>query len=351
MRDQFGRSIGYMRVSVTDRCNLRCVYCMPAEGVPCVSHSDILTFDEITRICRIASSVGISRIKLTGGEPLVRRGLPDLLRMIKEISGIEQVTLTTNGILLRDRIKELAANGLDGVNISIDTLNPERYADITRGGNLKEALAGLEAALSYPELTVRINCVPMEDVPMEEYIRLAVLAKERNLDVRFIEMMPIGLGRKFAGVSGDEVCERLAEAFGRPAECTGRFGNGPAVYAHFPGFRGKIGFIDAVSHQFCDTCNRVRLTSEGVLKPCLQYGTGADLRKLLRSGADDEAIRHEMCRTIYEKPACHHFSACTSSAEQITDSFSDAGQTDAGQTDAGISGQTFETRDMSQIGG
>ena len=346
MKDRYGRTIEYMRVSVTDRCNLRCIYCMPADGVPRVSHCDILTFDEITRICRIAVALGISRIKLTGGEPLVRRGLPDLPGMIKEISGIEQVTLTTNGILLRDRIKELVTNGLDGVNISIDTLNPERYADITRGGNLKEALAGLEAALSYPELTVRINCVPMEDVPVEAYIRLAALAKEQNLDVRFIEMMPIGLGRKFAGVSGGKVCRLLAGAFGKPERCEGKFGNGPAVYVHFPGFKGKIGFIDAVSHQFCDKCNRVRLTSEGYLKPCLQYGTGADLRKLLRSGADDEAIRHEMCRTIYEKPACHHFSDGTSSAEQITDSFSDAGQ-----TDAGISGQTFETRDMSQIGG
>ena len=208
----------------------------------------------------------------------------------------------------------------------VDTLNPERYADITRGGNLKEALAGLEAALSYPELTVRINCVPMEDVPVEEYIRLAALAKEQNLDVRFIEMMPIGLGRKFAGVSGGKVCRLLAGAFGKPERCEGKFGNGPAVYVHFPGFKGKIGFIDAVSHQFCDKCNRVRLTSEGYLKPCLQYGTGADLRKLLRSGADDAVIRREMCRTIYEKPACHHFSA-------------------------GVSGQTFETRDMSQIGG
>ena len=326
MRDQFGRTIEYMRVSVTDRCNLRCIYCMPAYGVPRVSHCDILTFDEITRICRIAAALGISRIKLTGGEPLVRRGLPDLLRMIKEISGIEQVTLTTNGILLKDKINELVSNGLDGVNISIDTLDPARYADITRGGNLGEALSGLEAALSFPSLTVRINCVPMQDMPEEDYIGLASLARNRKLDVRFIEMMPIGLGKKFGVVSGDQVYRILKKEFGEAAECIGRFGNGPAVYVHFPGFKGKIGFIDAVSHQFCDKCNRVRLTSEGYLKPCLQYGTGADLRKLLRSGADDAVIRREMCRTIYEKPACHHFSA-------------------------GVSGQTFETRDMSQIGG
>lgn len=328
MRDQFGRSIEYMRVSVTDRCNLRCVYCMPAEGVHCVSHSDILTYDEITRICRIAATIGISRIKLTGGEPLVRRGLPELLGMLKKISGIEQVTLTTNGILLKEQINKLVSKGLDGVNISIDTLNADRYADITRGGKLEEALSGLEAALSFPALTVRINCVPTQDMPKEDYISLAHLARDKELDVRFIEMMPIGLGKKFGIVSGEQVYSILKNKFGEAAECTGRFGNGPAVYVHFPGFKGKIGFIDAVSHQFCNTCNRVRLTSEGYLKPCLQYGTGSDLRKLLRSGADDTAVRHEMRRTIYDKPACHHFADCISGT-----------------------GQTLETRDMSQIGG
>ena len=328
MRDQFDRSIEYMRISVTDRCNLRCVYCMPAEGVPCVGHKDILTYDEITRICRIASTIGISRIKLTGGEPLVRRGLPDLLKMIKDIPGIEQVTLTTNVILLKDKINELISNGLDAVNISIDTLDRDRYAYITRGGDLGEALSGLETALSFPFLKVKINCVPTQDMPEKDYISLARLARDQELDIRFIEMMPIGLGKEFGIVSGDWVYSILKKEFGKAVECIGRFGNGPAVYVHFPGFQGKIGFIDAVSHQFCDKCNRVRLTSEGYLKPCLQYGTGTDLRKLLRSGADDAAICREMRRTIYDKPACHHFADCISGA-----------------------GQTFETRDMSQIGG
>ena len=231
-------------------------------------------------------------------------------------------------ILLKEQINKLVSKGLDGVNISIDTLNADRYADITRGGKLEEALSGLEAALSFPALTVRINCVPTQDMPEEDYISLAHLARDKDLDVRFIEMMPIGLGKKFGIVSGEQVYSILKNKFGEAAECTGRFGNGPAVYVHFPGFKGKIGFIDAVSHQFCNTCNRVRLTSEGYLKPCLQYGTGSDLRKLLRSGADDTAVRHEMRRTIYDKPACHHFADCISGT-----------------------GQTLETRDMSQIGG
>lgn len=334
MRDQFGRNIDYMRVSVTDRCNLRCIYCMPEEGIPCVSHSDILTFDEIRRICGIGAELGISRIKLTGGEPLVRRGLPGLLGMLKKIPGIEQVTLTTNGILLKDNINELVSNGLDAVNISIDTLDPEYYHKITRRGGIEEVLSGLDAALSYPALKVKVNCVPLKGMPEETYVQLASLAKDRDVDVRFIEMMPIGLGKEYCGVSGQEIYNILKERFGEAERCNGKFGNGPAVYVQFSGFRGKIGFIDAVTHKFCSTCNRVRLTSEGRLKLCLQYETGIDMRKLLRSGADDEVIRQEMRRVIYEKPACHHFAD---------------GRPD---TPASLSGdEKLETRDMSQIGG
>ncbi|KAA8500773.1 GTP 3',8-cyclase MoaA [Mediterraneibacter catenae] len=334
MRDQFGRNIDYMRVSVTDRCNLRCIYCMPEEGVPCVSHSDILTFDEIRRICGIGAELGISRIKLTGGEPLVRRGLPGLLGMLKKIPGIEQVTLTTNGILLKDNINELVSNGLDAVNISIDTLDPEYYHKITRRGGIEEVLSGLDAALSYPALKVKVNCVPLKGMPEETYVQLASLAKDRDVDVRFIEMMPIGLGKEYCGVSGQEIYNILKERFGEAERCNGKFGNGPAVYVQFSGFQGKIGFIDAVTHKFCSTCNRVRLTSEGRLKLCLQYETGIDMRKLLRSGADDEVIRQEMRRVIYEKPACHHFAD---------------GRPD---TPASLSGdEKLETRDMSQIGG
>lgn len=342
MKDQYGRSIGYMRVSVTDRCNLRCIYCMPAEGVPCVQHGDILTFDEITRLCRIGTEIGISRIKLTGGEPLVRRGLPELLRMIKELPGIEQVTLTTNGILLKEKINELVSNGLDAVNISIDTLEAGEYRRITRGGRLEEALEGIDAALRFPDLRVKLNCVPMQGMPEEGYVRLAELARDRDMDVRFIEMMPIGMGREYGYVSGEQIYRILEDVFGRAEECAGSFGNGPAVYVRFPGFRGKTGFIDAVSHQFCDRCNRVRLTSEGCLKPCLQYGDGTDLRLLLRSGADDGKIRKAMYRAVYEKPACHHFGGKTSGA---------SGGGAAAVSEGEEIQQKDETRDMSQIGG
>ena len=344
MRDRFGRNIEYMRISVTDRCNLRCVYCMPEEGVPCVSHSDILTYDEIRRICRIGSELGITRIKLTGGEPLVRRGLPDLVGMLKGTPGIEQVTLTTNGILLKENINELVSSGLDAVNISIDTPDAGRYKEITRGGGLSRALEGMEAALSFPGLQVKINCVPMQGVPADDYICLARMSEKRNVDVRFIEMMPIGPGKGLGVVRGGQIYSMLKDVFGEASVCTGRFGNGPAVYVRFPGFQGKTGFIDAVSHQFCGTCNRIRLTSEGRLKPCLQYGDGADLRRLLRNGADDERIRDEMRRTIYGKPDCHRF-ADSISADAY---FSRAAQQNICRTE---DGHIYETKDMSQIGG
>ncbi len=329
MQDQYGRMIEYMRVSVTDRCNLRCVYCMPENGVPSVPHNEILTFDEISRICRIGVSLGISRIKLTGGEPLVRKDLPELVGMIRRIQGIEQVSLTTNGILLKDNINKLVSNGMDAVNVSIDTLDDQSYFETTRGGCLAEALKGIEAALKFPELAVKINCVPLEGQSQEEWVRLAELARDRKIDVRFIEMMPIGFGKQYAGAGQEKVLETLKNAFGEPEQYSGRLGNGPAVYVQFPGFHGRTGFISAVSHQFCSTCNRVRLTSTGILKPCLQYGGGADLRKLIREGAEDSEIRKNMEKTIYGKPAAHHFDGKISGAEE----------------------ENFETKDMSQIGG
>lgn len=339
MKDRFGREIDYMRVSVTDRCNLRCIYCMPEKGVPCVSHKDILSYDEITRVCRIGTYLGITRIKLTGGEPLVRRDLPKLVGMLKEIPGIEQVTLTTNGIFLNDNINELVSNGLDAVNISIDTLDPKQYRKITRRGELKEAIAGLDAAIAYPDLKVKINCVPLREIPLDTYVQLAAMTADIKIDVRFIEMMPIGLGKNFPGVSSKEIYSELKKRFGDAVPCTGRFGNGPAVYVRFPGFRGKVGFIDAVTHKFCSSCNRVRLTSEGCLKLCLQYGGGADLKRLLRGDGDDEEIQRAMREAIREKPACHHFSDISPDTEKT-----------AGYEHTGY-GEKLETRDMSQIGG
>lgn len=307
MIDQYGRTIEYLRISVTDRCNLRCVYCMPEEGIEQLPHEQILTFDEIERVCRISTELGISKIKLTGGEPLVRKGLPDLLGKIKRISGIEQVTLTTNGILLKNQLDELMRQGLDAVNISIDTLDETCYHTVTRCGELNQALEGLQAALEYPNLRVKLNCVPMNQSE-EEYIQMAEYAKEHPVEVRFIEMMPIGMGKACQGKSRDELLELLEKALGNAEPYEKHLGNGPAEYVSFSGFQGRIGFISAVSHKFCDSCNRIRLTAEGYLKLCLQYESGIDLRKLLRSGATDEELKEAMRQAIWEKPACHNFS-------------------------------------------
>lgn len=308
MRDGFGRQIEYIRVSVTDRCNLRCIYCMPREGVPSVPHREILTFDEICRLCRAAAGLGISRVKLTGGEPLVRKGVEVLVKELKRLPGIEQVTLTTNGTLLRDQLEGLTAAGLDAVNISLDTLDRERYSQVTRGGRLEDAEAGIQAALACPGLPVKINCVPLGGGEEEDVIRLAELARTYPLDVRFIEMMPIGLGKQFTGSKGSQIKGLLESRFGQASPYGKPLGNGPAEYVIFPGFQGRIGFISALTHKFCRTCNRLRLTSEGILKPCLQYGNGIDVKALLRSGAPDKKIAEAVRNAILSKPACHQFS-------------------------------------------
>lgn len=307
MLDEYGRSINYIRVSVTDRCNLRCTYCMPEEGVEQVSHSDILSYDEIARVIRLCAERGISRVKLTGGEPLVRRGLPSLVETLKQIPGIEQVTLTTNGVLLKEQMGALAGAGIDAVNISIDTLDQEMYAHISRRDKLADALSGLEEALKYREVKVKINCVPLLGVNEYQWVPLSLLAKEKPVDVRFIEMMPIGYGKKYQGKTQEDILSVLREAYGEERCSSGVFGNGPSTYVEFPGFRGKIGFISAMSHKFCSECNRVRLTSEGLLKPCLQYAAGEDLRTPLRRGASEDELSRLIGRAIYHKPLSHHF--------------------------------------------
>lgn len=307
MLDQYGRTIEYLRVSVTDRCNLRCRYCMPEEGVELLQHEQILSYDEIERIVRLCAKMGISKVKLTGGEPLVRKGLSSLLRRLKRIDGIEDVTLTTNGVLLESQIDDLVEAGLTAVNISLDTLDRAQYEELTRRDQLEEALRGLEAALSYPQLQVKINCVTLLGKNEEQWTKLAAFAKEKPVDVRFIEMMPIGIGQSDPNGSQKIVYDHLVQMFGEARNLSGRFGNGPAVYKQFPEFKGKIGFISAVSHQFCDGCNRIRLTADGFLKPCLQYSTGKDLKELLRSGKSDQEIFEAIKETIYRKPRSHQF--------------------------------------------
>lgn len=306
MTDSYGRVIDYIRISITDKCNLRCVYCMPEDGVAPVSHQEILSFDEITRLAGIFASLGIKKIKLTGGEPLVRKEAAILAKQLKAVPGIEQVTITTNGILLAENMEALAEAKIDGINLSLDTLNPETYEKISRRAYLDKAMEGFFEALKYPEIPLKINCVPMGMAGQDE-LELAELARRYPVHVRYIEMMPIGLGRQFVCKTEDELLEELSERYGKYEAYDHRLGNGPGHYYRFENFRGKIGFISAISHKFCDSCNRVRITSQGYLKTCLQYDVGRDLRELLRGGASDEEIREGIRDAISRKPLSHQF--------------------------------------------
>ena len=311
MKDQLGREIDYLRISVTDRCNLRCCYCMPPCGVEPVPHESILRFDEIIRLTRLFARSGIRKVKITGGEPLVRKGLTSLLREIKAVPGIQSLTLTTNGILIGRNpalAEELASAGVDGINISLDTLREDRYEEITGVRGLTDVLTALDACCSVESLRVKVNTVTLAAWNLDEIEELAALARDRDLDVRFIEMMPIGLGCGHEGYGQDLILDRLTKAYGAPSPYTGsRRGNGPAAYYSFPGFRGNIGLIGAVTHRFCSLCNRVRLTSEGVLQPCLESRTGIDLRTPLRAGADDGKLSMLIEEGILGKPREHGF--------------------------------------------
>ena len=313
MRDQFGRTIDYMRVSVTDRCNLRCRYCMP-DGVELVPMRDILTYEEIAEVCAAASKLGIRKLKITGGEPLVRRGCPELIAILKALPGIEQVTMTTNGVLLEEHLPALLDAGLDAVNISLDTLDRARYQSITGRDSLPAVLASIDAVLAVG-LRTKINVVLQRGVNDDEWLSLASLAEDRPLDVRFIEMMPIGSGREIVGVSNRTLRAELEKRFPGVAEDDAVHGNGPAVYVRVPGWRGSVGFISAIHGKFCHACNRVRLTARGRLKPCLCYGETTDLLPLLRSGADRDRLAEAMERAIFRKPREH----CFEEPEQITE--------------------------------
>lgn len=315
MRDQHGREISYLRISVTDRCNLRCVYCMPEEGVTWMPHSHILTYEQITRVVEAAARLGVRHVRLTGGEPLVRPQLFRLVEMVKGVDGIQSVTLTTNGVLLAPQLPQLCQAGLDGVNLSLDTLDPRQFAVITRREGLPQALEGLEAAVYTPGLTVKVNCVPTH-FNEDQVVPLAGLARERDISVRFIEMMPIGLGQMEQGLSQAQVMERLEEAFGPALPCARPRGAGPGEYVTFSGFAGRVGFISAVSHRFCHRCNRVRLTADGYLKTCLQYQDGVNLRPFLQETRDRAELERAMEQALLHKPAGHHFSQANQAEDE-----------------------------------
>jgi len=306
IKDRFGRTINYLRISVTDRCNLRCRYCMP-DGIERLPMTEILTYEEIAFVCARAAELGIDQFRITGGEPLVRKNCAALVSMLKGIPGIRRVAMTTNGVLLAEQVEELLKAGLDAVNISLDSTDREQYRAITGMDKLDLVLASVRTASG--KLPVKINCVVQRGINEDAPVPLAALARDLPVDVRFIELMPIGAGRDLAPVPNVSVLAMLEKQYGKMAEDPDPRGSGPAFYFRPEGFSGRIGFISAVHGKFCGECNRLRLTSTGELKPCLCYADRIPLREILRGDEADKAerIREKIREAVMRKPQAHCF--------------------------------------------
>lgn len=358
LTDAYGRTIEYLRISLTDKCNLRCRYCMPAGGIGRLQHSEVLSLEEICRVASVLTELGIRRIRLTGGEPLVRRGIQGLMRNLAELPARPELAMTTNGVLLADHLEELKASGLRSINISLDTRDRERYRELTGTDGLEAVEQAIDRAyaMGFP---VKLNAVPIRGINEEELTDLAEYARDRRIDVRFIELMPMGCAKAYQGIPEAEILQKLEDRFG-PAEqetadafvakqssldgtpeeiaehprtpgrdpAKGRLSDsgsaesrlsdadtseprlsdrGPAKYVRFRGFAGRVGFISPMSHAFCSECNRLRLTVDGRLKLCLYYPEGLDVRELLRSGCTDEELKKAIRGIIRLKPERHSF--------------------------------------------
>ncbi len=305
LSDSFHRPINYLRISVTDRCNLRCVYCMSAGGVSLVSHNDILTYEEIYTVARAAVELGMNKMRLTGGEPLVRLGLPKLIEMLAQIDGLDDISLTTNGILLGRYAAELKSAGLRRVNVSLDTLKPDRFKLITRvGDNLGEVLEGIEVAKAVGLNPVKLNVVVMAGVNDDELLDFAAKTITEGWHVRFIELMPVVGNDTLQFVSASEMKRRL-EPLGELTPCLPSAGNGPAKYFRLPKAKGDIGFITPISEHFCFQCNRMRLTADGRLRPCLLSDYEVDLKEPLRQGISLVGLKKLIKKAVANKPERH----------------------------------------------
>ncbi|MEE0705088.1 MAG: GTP 3',8-cyclase MoaA [Adlercreutzia sp.] len=319
MKDSHGRVIDYLRISLTDRCNFRCVYCMPEEGVCAMSHEEILRLEEIERLVKVAAGLGIRSVRLTGGEPLVRKGVVDLVDAITKIDGIENVSMTTNGVLLPRMIDDLKAAGLSRVNISLDTLDADQFRAITRVGNLEDTLAGIDAALEAGLNPVKVNAVTVRSLN-QDFLAFAKMSIDRPLHMRFIEYMPVGDTSEEGGtgwgkqdvIPSEELFDTInkqAREAGlpelRPAGTSKPLGWGPARYFEFPDAQGTVGFISPLSRHFCAECNRLRVTADGKVRPCLFSDTEYDVRSALREGSEG-AVRDVLLEALGAKPDEHH---------------------------------------------
>ena len=312
LSDSFNRRINYLRISVTDRCNLRCVYCMPPEGVPSIPHSELLSYEEISTVAQVAAGLGINKIRLTGGEPLVRAELPKLIGMLSQVKGIDEVSLTTNGTLLKKHALELRQVGLGRINISLDTLKVDKFRQITRFGELKDVLDGIKAAKDAGFEPVKINTVVMRGINDDEVLDFASMTHKQGWHVRFIELMP------FTDMIGIMPCSEVRQRIMSlgPLEPGQSTGNGPARYYRLSGAKGTIGFICPISEPFCSRCNRLRLTSDGQLCPCLLSDDGIDLKRPLRNNALAQEVKRLILKAVASKPERHHMADGVMPAKQ-----------------------------------
>lgn len=307
LRDNFSRTIDYLRISVTDRCNLRCMYCMPTAGILHKEPESILSFEEIVRIARVGASLGIKKIRITGGEPLVRKNLVSLIRGLREIQGLHEITLTTNAVLLKPYASLLKKAGLDRINISLDSLDAQKFNRITRGGNLDDVLMGIEEAMVSGFSVIKINAVLIKGLNTDEIIDFAEMTRTAPIQVRFIEYMPTDFtshsyGKLYFSVNeAKAILRSLGELI--PVE-----NNAVTTAAVFrvSGFRGTIGFISPLSEPFCSSCNKLRLTADGFLRSCLHSSTVIDLKQPIRDGASDEALADLIRRSVDHKPRMHN---------------------------------------------
>ncbi len=306
MEDLYGRVVTYLRVSVTDRCNLRCRYCMPLDGVRFKDLDDVLTWEELERVVRIAASLGVRRIRVTGGEPTTRPGLVDFVRAVAQTPGVEDVSMTTNGMLFADLAADLRDAGLRRVNISLDSLRAERFRSLTHFGDWDAVWRSVRAALALGLHPVKLNCVALRGVNDDELADFVALTLDQPLHVRFIELMPLGTSHPWARdklMPLADMRQRIAERY--ELEAASVDGGGPASCFRVPGGAGSVGFITAMTENFCHNCNRVRLTADGELQPCLGSLLALDLRGPLRAGVSDDGLRRLIAKGIRSKPERH----------------------------------------------
>ena len=307
--DSHSRRIDYLRISVTDRCNLSCVYCKPRAEMKVLSHADILTYEEILRLVSLAVPLGISRIRVTGGEPLARRGIVKFLASLKRLGGVEDVSLTTNGVLLPDMLSDLAAAGLARLNISLDSLDARKFQRITGSDCWRAVWQGISRAEKIGFFPLKLNMVPVRGLNDDEVAEFARLTLDRRLHVRFIEFMPIGANdrwRRDACVPSEEVRSVIERELGPLVPFSSETSAGPATNYHLPGARGVIGFISPITRHFCASCRRLRLTADGKIRPCLLSDTEIDIKSPLRNGCDNAELERLLRLSLEIKPERHH---------------------------------------------